>query len=153
MKAKDEMKVQDVMSKDVACCGINTSLQDVASMMVDYDCGEIPVSDTDGRLAGVITDRDIVIRTVARGINPVELIARQCMTTPAVTVTPETSIKDCCDVLERNQIRRVPVLDASGCCCGIVSLADIARHASGRATAEVVQEVSKPAVRTSASPF
>ena len=147
------MKVKDVMSKDVACCGIDTPLQDVAAMMVDHDCGEIPIADSDGRLAGVITDRDIVIRTVARGVNPVDLIARQIMTTPAITVSADVSVQECCDTLERNQIRRVPVVDADGACCGIVSLADIARHASGRATAEVVQEVSKPSVRESARPL
>lgn len=147
------MKVKDVMSKDVACCGIDTPLQDVAAMMVDHDCGEIPIADANGRLAGVITDRDIVIRTVSRGINPVDLIARQIMTTPAITVSSDVSVQECCDTLERNQIRRVPVVDANGACCGIVSLADIARHASGRATAEVVQEVSKPAVRESARPL
>jgi CBS domain-containing protein len=147
------MKVQEVMSKNVACCGSDTSLQDVAGMMVDADCGEIPVADGRGLLLGVITDRDIVVRTIARGRNPLEMVAAECMTTPAVTVTPETSIKECCDVLERNQIRRVPVVDLSNRCIGIVSLADIARHASGRATAEVVQEVSKPSPRPSATPL
>ena len=147
------MKVQDLMSRDVTCCGTDTPLQDVAAMMVDCDCGEIPVADSNGALAGVITDRDITVRTVARGVNPLELVARQAMTLSAVTVTPETSIKDCCDVLEKNQIRRVPVVDASGKCIGIVSLADIARHASGRATAEVVQEVSKPSARSDNLPL
>ncbi len=147
------MKVQDVMSKDVACCGNDTSLQDVAAMMVDCDCGEIPVADASGRVVGVITDRDIAVRTVARGLNPLEMVASQSMTVPAITVSPDTTVKECCDELERHQIRRVPVVDASGRCIGIVSLADIARHASGRATAEVVQEVSKPSVRTSARPL
>lgn len=147
------MKVKDVMSKDVACCGNDTLLQDVAAMMVDYDCGEIPVSDKQGVVLGVITDRDITIRSVARGLNPLGMIASDCMTVPAVTVSENLSVKECCDTLERNQIRRVPVVDASGCCVGIVSLADIARHASGRATAEVVQEVSKPSVRSSATPL
>lgn len=141
------MKVQEVMSKNVTCCGSDTSLQDVAAMMVDADCGEIPVADERGQLIGVLTDRDITVRTLARGRNPLEMIAADCMTTPAVTVTADMPVKDCCDVMERNQIRRVPVVDATGRCVGIVSLADIARHASGRATAEVVQEVSKPAVK------
>ena len=144
------MKVQEVMSKNVACCAGDTSLQDVAAMMVDSDCGEIPVADERGHLMGVITDRDITVRTVARGRNPLEMVAADCMTTPAVTVIAEMPVKECCDVMERNQIRRVPVVDATGRCVGIVSLADIARHASGRATAEVVQEVSKPSVRPSA---
>ena len=143
------MKVKDVMSKNAACCGSDTPLQDVAAMMVDCDCGEIPVSEARGRVIGVVTDRDIVVRGIARGRNPLELVAGDCMSCPAVTVPADMNIKDCCDVLERNQIRRVPVVDAGGACIGIVSLADIARNASGRATAEVVQEVSKPAVGVS----
>jgi len=144
------MKVQDVMSKNVTCCGSDTPLQDVAAMMVDCDCGEIPVADGRGQLLGVVTDRDIVIRTIARGRNPLLLTAADCMTSPAVTVETETSIADCCETLENNQIRRVPVVDAGGRCIGIVSLADIAREASGRKTAEVVQQVSKPSIGGSA---
>jgi CBS domain-containing protein len=144
------MKVKDVMSKNASCCGRDTSLQDVAAMMVDCDCGEIPVADAQGRLLGVVTDRDIVCRTVAQGRNPLELIAADVMTSPAITVEPDLTVSDCCDVLERNQIRRVPVVDAGGSCIGIVSLADIAREASGRKTAEVVKEVSKPSVGAAA---
>ena len=144
------MKVKDVMSKNASCCASDTSLQDVAAMMVDCDCGEIPVADVRGRLLGVVTDRDITCRAVAQGRNPLEMIAADVMTSPAITVEADATIKDCCDVLERNQIRRVPVVDAAGTCIGIVSLADIAREASGRKTAEVVKEVSKPSVGAAA---
>ena len=144
------MKVLDVMSKNVACCGIDTPLQDVAGMMVDCDCGEIPVADARGRVLGVVTDRDIVCRTLAQGRNPLEMTAADVMTSPAITVEADLTVADCCDVLERNQIRRVPVVDAGGACIGIVSLADIAREASGRKTAEVVKEVSRPSVGAAA---
>jgi CBS domain-containing protein len=140
------MNVQDVMSKNVACCASDTPLQDVASMMVDCDCGEIPVTDTHGRLLGVITDRDITVRAVARGLNPLQMTAADCMTSPAVPIEADATLKDACDTLEQNKIRRVPVVDAAGRCIGIVSLADIAREASDRKTAEVVQEVSKPSI-------
>jgi CBS domain-containing protein len=144
------MKVTDVMSKGVTCCGSDSPLQDVAAMMVDCDCGEIPVTDGRGRLIGVVTDRDITCRAVAQGRNPLQLSAADVMTSPAITVEAEASVQDCCEVLERNQIRRVPVVDASGVCIGIVSLADIAREASGRKTAEVVKEVSRPSVGAAA---
>jgi CBS domain-containing protein len=143
------MKVRDIMSDKVACCGSDTPLQDVAGMMVDCDCGEIPVADAGGRIIGVITDRDITCRAVARGRNPLELTAADCMTSPVVTVHTDTSLDDCCNVLEGNQIRRVPVVDEAGRCVGIVSVADIARGASGRTTAEVVQRVSRPSPRAS----
>src|SRR5207244_3459504 len=69
------MQVKEVMTADPACCTPNTSLQEVAQMMIGHDCGEIPVieNDKNKRLIGVITDRDIVCRTVAKGLNPLEL--------------------------------------------------------------------------------
>ena len=139
------MKVSEIMSKDPACCTPETRLQEVARMMVDRDCGEIPVVDSKDsqKPVGVITDRDITVRTVARGKNPLDLKASDVMTGSPVTVKPNTSVEECCDLMEEKQLRRVPVVDDKGCLCGIVAQADIARHATGRQTAEVVQEVSK----------
>ena len=140
------MDVKSVMTPDPACCTPNTKLADVAKMMLDNDCGEIPVvADKDSRKpVGVITDRDIVIRTLARGTDPMQKTVGDVMSSPAVTVTPEMSLVECCDVMEREQIRRVPVVGEDGRICGIVSLADVAMHAGRRTTAEVLQEVSEP---------
>jgi CBS domain-containing protein len=139
------MKVNEIMSKDPACCTRETSLQDVAILMVEHDCGEIPVVDNmqSKRPVGVVTDRDITVRSVALGKNPLELRARDCMSSPAVTVTPETALDECCRLMEENQLRRLPVVDESGCCCGIVSQADIARNASEDNAGEMVKEVSQ----------
>jgi CBS domain-containing protein len=147
------MQVKDVMTPDPACCDRDTNLQEVAQMMVDNDCGEIPVVESKDtkQPVGVITDRDIVCRSVAKGKNPLDLTAGDCMTTPCVTVTPETSIEDCSKVLEDNKIRRVPVVDASGGCCGIVALADIALQARENVVNEVVKEVSSPGAAASAA--
>src|SRR6266568_4202653 len=75
------MKVRDMMTGDPACCTAETSLPEVARMMVDRDCGEIPVVDnTSSKVPiGVVTDRDIVCRTVANGLNPLDLTAADCM--------------------------------------------------------------------------
>jgi CBS domain-containing protein len=139
------MQVKDIMTTDPACCTPDTALQRVAEMMVENDCGEIPVVDNIAsmRPVGVITDRDITCRTVAKGLNPLVMTAGDCMTTPCVTVTPDMSLDECCRRMEENQIRRVPVVDAGGACCGIVALADVARHAGKRDTAEVVKGVSE----------
>ena len=147
------MEVKDIMTPDPACCTPDTTLQRVAELMVENDCGEIPVVEnlTNKLPVGVVTDRDIVCRTVAKGLNPLTLTASEYMTTPCVTVTPETSLDECCRVLEEKQIRRVPVVDASGSCCGIVALADIARHAQKREAGEVVKEVSEPSASASAA--
>ena len=140
------MQVRDVMTADPACCISETTLQEVAQMMVDNDCGEIPVVEsTKTQLPiGVITDRDIVCRTVARGLNPLDLTVGDCMSTPCVTVMPDMSVEECSRIMEENKIRRVPVVDADGSCCGIVALADIALYARRSVAAEVVKEVSEP---------
>ena len=147
------MEVKDIMTPDPACCTPDTTLQRVAELMVENDCGEIPVIENAANMkpVGVITDRDIVCRAVAKGLNPLTLTASDCMTTPCVTVTPDTPLDECCRILEENQIRRVPVVDASGKCCGIVALADIAKHARKRETAEVVREVSASSASASAA--
>ena len=147
------MRVKDIMTADPACCISETALQEVAQMMVDHDCGEIPVvEDKETKLPiGVITDRDIVCRTLARGINPLDLTVADCMTKPCVTVMPEMSVGECSRIMEENKIRRVPVVDASGSCCGIVALADIALYAKKGVTAEVVKEVSEPTSAASAA--
>ena len=147
------MQVKDIMTPDPACCTPDTTLQRAAEMMVEHDCGEIPVvGDAAGmKPVGVITDRDIVCRTVAKGLDPLAMTAGECMTTPCVTVRPDTPLEECCRVLEEKQIRRVPVVDEDGSCCGIVALADIAKHAKKRETAEVVREVSEPSSSASAA--
>jgi CBS domain-containing protein len=145
------MKVKDIMTKDPACCMPDTNLQAVARMMIDNDCGCIPVVDNEQSMkpVGVITDRDICCRTVAEGKNPLEMTAGDCMSSPSVTVSQETSIEDCCKLMEENQIRRIPVVDENGRCCGIVAQADIAQHAPKQETGEVIRQVSQPTVAAS----
>ena len=147
------MQVKDIMTPEPACCTPDTMLERVAAIMVENDCGEIPVVENAAsmRPIGVITDRDITCRTVAKGLNPLTMTVADCMTTPCVTVTPDMSLDECCRILEENQIRRVPVVDDDGACCGIVALADIARHAEKREAAEVVREVSEPSGSASAA--
>jgi CBS domain-containing protein len=146
------MLVKDIMSTTVACCSPETTLPEVARMMVDNDCGEIPVVRESGVPIGVVTDRDITCRAVANGMNPLQMVAGDCMTTPCVTVTPETSLEECIQSLEKNKIRRVPVVDEAGACCGMVSQADIARNAPKTETADVVRKVSEPSLPAVAHP-
>jgi CBS domain-containing protein len=138
------MFVRDVMTKDPACCNRDTALRDVARMMVDHDCGEIPVVEKDKRLVGVITDRDIVIRALAEGKDPLQLKAADCMSQSVVTIRPEASVEECAQLMKRNRVRRLPVVDQEGRCCGIVAQADLARKGSEQQAARVVQKVSQP---------
>jgi len=141
------MNVEQIMTKNPTCCTADASLQEVAQLMVDHDCGCIPVVDDDKSKVpvGMITDRDITCRIVAKGKNPLDLTAGDAMTSTVISVTPETSIEECCNLMESSQIRRVTVVDESGACCGIVAQADIAINASDKKTAELVEEVSKGA--------
>lgn len=139
------MKVKDIMTENPACCSADDGLHSIARMMADNDCGCIPiVEDTSSnKPIGIVTDRDIAIRAVAEGKNPLDLTAMDVMTKNVVTVTPDTSVEECCNLMEEHQIRRIAVVDDSGACCGIVAQADIASNADDRKTAEVVQEVSR----------
>ena len=140
------MQVRDVMTRSPVCCAPDTPLRDVARLMEEFDCGEIPVVDERAsRPVGVITDRDITVRAVARGKNPLDLAAKDCMTAPVVTVRPDTPLEECCRTMEAHQLRRVPVVDEGGSCCGIVSQADVALKADTPQSAEVVREVSRHA--------
>jgi len=148
------MQIQEIMTKDPRCCTQDTSLREVARMMVEFDCGEIPVVDNQQNFkpVGVVTDRDIVCRAVAEGRDPLELVARDCMTSPAVSVPPETTVEDCCRLMEQCQVRRVLVVDQSGRCCGIVAQADLARQLPTPQVAEVVREVSQRKSAPTAGP-
>lgn len=138
------MIVQSIMTENPACCTAKTPLNEVAKMMLDFDCGAIPVVGENGsrKPLGVITDRDIATRIVANGHDPKDVLAMDCMTTPCVTVTVGTSLKAVCELMEISQIRRLLVVDGNGDVCGIVSLADVTRSATPTVTAEVVKEVS-----------
>ena len=139
------MNVREIMTESPACCTADTPLQEVAQMMVQNDCGCIPVVENEDskKPIGMITDRDITTRVVAEGKNPKDLTAKDAMTSEVVSVTPDTSIEDCCNLMEERQIRRIAVVDNSGSCCGMIAQADIANNASESKTAEVVQEVSR----------
>jgi len=137
------MELNDVMTANPACCTRDTPLRQVAQMMIDNDCGLIPVVDQDRKPLGVVTDRDIAVRAVASGKDP-DCMAGDCMSTPVQTVSSSSSLADICAAMESSQVRRVPVVDADGCVCGIVSQADVALSGRDQKTAEVVRQVSRP---------
>ena len=134
---------KDVMTPEPQCCSAETLLNEVANLMVEADCGEIPVVDASNRLIGVVTDRDIVCRVVAKGKNPTAVTAEEIMTQPVVAVPADTTLDEVVAVMEENQIRRVPVVDSQGCVCGIIAQADVALVARESEVGELVREVSR----------
>lgn len=140
---------RDVMTPDPACCTPTTTLDDVAKLMAQNDCGEIPVVDVGDTVVGVITDRDIVCRVVAEGKNPMAYTAETCMSQPVVTVRDDAPITDVVSTMEKHQVRRVPVVDDRDCCVGMISQADVAWSGHEQQVAELVRELSRDTGRES----
>lgn len=138
------MKINQIMTKTPACCLPETSLRDVAHLMLENDCGAIPVVDNfeTNKPIGIITDRDITVNALAQGKNALEMSAAEIMTYPAISLSSEGTLGECCKAMETNKIRRMIVVDESGGCCGIVAQADIARNAPMVEAAGLVKEVS-----------
>lgn len=142
--ASSEIRVADVMTHSVAAATVDTSLHDVAQMMADFDCGAIPVVDRDGDLhpVGMITDRDLALRTVAHNKNPLTMIAGEVMTDNVIAVNPGMNVEECIEKMELAQVRRIAVVDEAGKLCGMISQSDIALRAPAMDTAELVRDIS-----------
>ncbi|MBI3946489.1 MAG: CBS domain-containing protein [Armatimonadetes bacterium] len=141
------MQVRDIMTIDPVACAPDDQVATAAKIMVDRDCGAVPVVDSQEtrRVVGILTDRDIVVRLVARRINPVTSSACDCMTCDVYVVRPGDSIQDVVSLMEEQQIRRVPVVEDGGVLVGIVATADLARKVDDEEMlAEVLEEVSEP---------
>ncbi len=147
------MKVKEIMTANPACCTPEASLVEVAAMFVDHDCGAIPVVDSieNGKPIGIVTDRDIACRAIAKGLNALELTARECMSSPSVSVRDDASLDDAIQRMEENKVRRLPIVDEWGRCVGILSQADIALSAGKLKTAGVLREISQPTPSASAA--
>jgi CBS domain-containing protein len=138
------MDIRSVMTSDPTTCTPDATLQQVAQMMKQHDCGQIPVVDQQRQPVGVITDRDIAVRAVAEGSDLANATAGDYMTSPVTTVRDNSNLNDVAKLMEQNQIRRVVVVDQQGCVAGIVAQADIAMAGPDGKTAEVVKQVSQP---------
>jgi len=122
--------IQDIMTRDVQTISPQDTVQRAAQLMDELNVGAIPVLDGD-QLVGMITDRDITVRSVAVGQNPTSTQVADVMSTDVRTCTADQSVEEVLDTMGDVQIRRIPVLDAQSKVIGIVSLGDVAtRHAA-----------------------
>jgi CBS domain-containing protein len=135
------MKVSEVMTRGVQTIRPDQSAQQAASFMLDADTGSIPVADGD-RLIGMITDRDIAVRGVAKGHGP-ETPVRELMTDDLVIVRIDDDVEDVASRMSEAQVRRLPVIDEDDCLCGIVSLGDLSRETDTDCASEALQGVSQ----------
>lgn len=144
------MKANELMTTNPACCTPDTTAQQAAQLMEENDCGCIPVvEDAESRfLVGVVTDRDIALRGVARGRSP-ETPVKDLMSTDVSAVRPEDELAAIEELMAELQVRRVPVVDEDGCCVGIIAQADLALEdeESDGAVGHVVEKISEKATR------
>jgi CBS domain-containing protein len=146
-----QLRAHEVMTRNVVTVHPNDAAQYAAELMGECDCGAIPVVDWQHRLIGMITDRDITIRLVANGVNPMRARVGDCMTDKAFACHANDSLENCMRVMAHHQIRRMPIVDDHNRVVGIISQADIAQHASRhtgtgerRALSDVMCAVSEP---------
>lgn len=138
------MIIRDIMTKDVRSLKGDNTIADAAKLMRELDVGVIPVTAQNGDLIGVITDRDIVIRTVALGKAPASQRIDSIMTKDIVTITSNTDVSEAARIMSDEKIRRLPVVDGMRL-IGMVSLGDLAaNNRSDRMAGEVLEDVSTP---------
>ena len=136
------MKVSEVMTRDVQTVRPDQRVQDAASFMLSADAGSIPVTDGE-RLIGMITDRDIAVRGIAKGYGP-DTPVRELMTDDLVIVRVDDTIEDAASKMSEAQVRRLPVIDQDERLCGIVSLGDLSREADDDCASQALEGVSQP---------
>jgi CBS domain-containing protein len=133
--------IKEVMTSEVRACEPTATVADVAKLMAQENVGPIPVVE-DGRLIGIVTDRDIVVNVVAQGKDVNSTTVGDIASRDVVTISPDQDMDEALSLLAQHQVRRLPVVDGDRL-IGIVAQADIARLGSDAKTGEVVQEISQ----------
>jgi CBS domain-containing protein len=136
------MKARDIMTPNSAFVTAETSVQEAAAVLAQQDIGVLPVCEADGRLRGIVTDRDIVVRVVAEGRLAAETAIGELADQPeVVTIGADDSVEEAIEIMKRYKVRRLPVVD-EGTVVGMVSQGDIARFGPDQAVAELVGAIS-----------
>ena len=143
------MKCMDLMTPDPKMCKSGDSVSVPINMMWDYDCGAIPVvKDFDNKeLVGMITDRDIAMYVVKHAaVHPSKALVSDCMSKPVVACQLKDELETAMQLMGENQLRRLPIIDQSGSCVGIISEADLISNSgiSCQSIRDVLQQISTP---------
>lgn len=138
------MKIREIMTQHIETVDADATVRDVAELMRRLDVGVIPVVDQ-SRVAGVITDRDVCLRCVADNRNANHTPAREIMSSDVRTASEDDDVRDAANLMKRDQIRRLIVVDSEDRAVGMVSLGDLAVHCNDeKVTADALEEISKP---------
>ena len=133
--------IRDLMTSNPKTCEKSTSVVDVAKVMAQEEVGPVPVVEG-GRLVGIVTDRDLVVRVLAEGKDPNSTTVGDIASSDLTTITPESDLQEALELMAASQVRRLPVVE-NGELVGIVAQADVARAADEEQTGEVVQDISR----------
>jgi CBS domain-containing protein len=136
------MKVEQLMRHGVLCCHPDDTLSAVARIMWEHDCGCVAVRDTDGRVIGMITDRDVCMAAYLQGGPLGALRVSSAMSKQLFSCRPDDSVADAEGVMREHRVRRLPVIDAGGRVVGILSLNDIATEAGHETARRAKKDVS-----------
>lgn len=138
------MQIKDIMTKDVQLVTPDTVLRDAARMMRDADTGFLPVGEND-RLVGMLTDRDIAIRSTAEGHDPKVALVREAMSDEVLYCFEDQDTNEAATIMSDKQIRRLPVLNRDKRLVGVISLGDIARETGDDdVVGQTTQDVASP---------
>lgn len=124
------MRIQEIMSRPAVMCGREDTLNAAARLMWEHDCGVVPVVDDVGRIAGIVTDRDICMAAYTQGRTLGEIPVALAMSRTVLSCRADDSLESAERVMSDNQVRRLPVLDKDDRPVGIVSFSDVVRYAS-----------------------
>src|ERR671936_767279 len=134
--------IRDIMTSNPSAVEPDKSVVDAARIMKQEDAGVVPVTEN-GRLTGMVTDRDIAIRVVAEGKDPQSTTVREVASTDLVTVDPQQDLDEALRLMAQHQVRRLPVVEEDAGLVCVVAQADVARHGDDTKTGQVVQEISE----------
>src|SRR5437588_12639797 len=135
-------RIREVMTSNPATVESSSTVVEAARIMKQEDAGVVPVTEN-GRLTGMVTDRDIAIRVVAEGKDPKSTAVREVASTDIVTIDPQQDLDEALRLMAKHQVRRLPVVEEDDRLVGIVAQADIAEHHDDAKTGKMVEQISK----------
>ncbi|HET9372998.1 MAG TPA: CBS domain-containing protein [Vicinamibacterales bacterium] len=135
------MTIKEIMTRPVVVAPETATLNVIARLMWDHDCGTIPIVDDNGHLAGIVTDRDICMAAYTQGKRLEEIPVATAMARQVLSVHQNATVEQAEAIMRGGQVRRIPVLDQDRRPIGIVSVNDLARHAARARRAEVDREI------------
>jgi CBS domain-containing protein len=142
---RSHLRCRDIMTRNVTICRTNTPIGEIARLMCSEDVGSLPVLNGEGKLEGIVTDRDIVVKGLTSSKTDAELLAEDCMSNDIYTANQNDRIVDVIREMGDHQVRRIPVVDSRERLVGIIAMADIATQTNrDRELGDVLQEISKP---------